>query len=42
MAVRPRDESSLISHLRGADKTIGTIDNNIGTLEAAFLADRPT
>ena len=42
MAVRPRDESSLISHLRGADKTIGPIDNNVGTLVAAFVADWPT
>jgi hypothetical protein len=41
LAVRPRDEYSLISHVPGADKTIGTIDKNVGTQVAAALADRP-
>jgi hypothetical protein len=40
--VRPRDEYSLISHIDGADKMIGTMDDGDGMLVVATLADRPT
>jgi hypothetical protein len=42
MAVRPRDEYSLISHLNGVNKMIGAMDDNVGTLVVAAWANRPT